>query len=121
MSSAVAPIFGVLGSCMGCMIFVENIAKQEPSAMNLMTFSTFLFISSIGLVFTSKFFTVKNQIPLKGYFKTVSVFFIVNVVNNQALNYHVPVPLHIIFRSVRKIKISFLPTKIRFRVPFLPH
>uniref|UniRef100_A0A1I7UNQ4 UAA transporter n=1 Tax=Caenorhabditis tropicalis TaxID=1561998 RepID=A0A1I7UNQ4_9PELO len=99
MSSAVAPIFGVLGSCMGCMVFVENIAKQEPAAMNLMTFSTFLFISSIGLVFTSKFFTVKNKIPLEGYIKTVSMFFFVNVVNNQALNFHVPVPLHIIFRS----------------------
>lgn len=84
---------------MGCMVFVENIAKQEPSAMNLMTFSTFLFISTVGLVSTSKFFTVKNQIPLKGYFKTVTMFFIVNVVNNQALNFHVPVPLHIIFRS----------------------
>uniref|UniRef100_A0A8R1HLE9 Uncharacterized protein n=1 Tax=Caenorhabditis japonica TaxID=281687 RepID=A0A8R1HLE9_CAEJA len=27
------------------------------------------------------------------------MFFTVNVVNNQALNFHVPVPLHIIFRS----------------------
>ncbi|CAD6199956.1 unnamed protein product [Caenorhabditis auriculariae] len=98
-TSAVGPIFGVLGSCMGCMVFVESIAKQEPSAMNLMTFSTFLFIATHGLFFTSKFFTVKNQIPLKGYVKTVSMFFIVNVVNNQALNFHVPVPLHIIFRS----------------------
>ncbi|CAI2351995.1 unnamed protein product [Caenorhabditis sp. 36 PRJEB53466] len=99
MSSAVAPIFGVLGSCMGCMVFVENIAKQEPAAMNLMTFSTFLFIATHGLIFTSKFFTVANRIPLKGYVWTVSMFFIVNVVNNQALNFHVPVPLHIIFRS----------------------
>ncbi|CAB3409484.1 unnamed protein product [Caenorhabditis bovis] len=97
--SAIAPVFGVLGSCMGCMIFVENIAKQEPSAMNLMTFSTFLFIAAQGLVMTSRFFTVPNKIPLRGYFKTVVTFFIVNVVNNQALNYHVPVPLHIIFRS----------------------
>lgn len=33
--------------------------------MNLMTFSTFLFIASQGLIFTSKFFTVPNKIPLR--------------------------------------------------------
>ncbi|MFH4983705.1 hypothetical protein AB6A40_010414 [Gnathostoma spinigerum] len=34
-----------------------------------------------------------------GYAPTVISFFLLNVINNQALNYHVPVPLHIIFRS----------------------
>uniref|UniRef100_A0A158P6L9 UAA transporter n=1 Tax=Angiostrongylus cantonensis TaxID=6313 RepID=A0A158P6L9_ANGCA len=67
--------------------------------MNLMTFSTFLFIACQGLIFTSKFLTVHNKIPLRGYTLTVIMFFVVNVVNNQALNFHVPVPLHIIFRS----------------------
>ncbi|KIH47108.1 UAA transporter family protein [Ancylostoma duodenale] len=90
MSSPIAPILGVLGGCMGCMVFVEKIAKQEPSSMNLMTFSTFLFIASQGLIFTSKFFTVPNKIPLRGYIPTVITFFTVNVVNNQALNFHVP-------------------------------
>ncbi|XGW25195.1 hypothetical protein V3C99_006536 [Haemonchus contortus] len=99
MTSPLAPIMGVLGGCMGCMIFVEKIAKGEPSSMNLMTFSTFLFIASHGLIFTSKFFTVPNKIPIKGYIPTVITFFTVNVINNQALNFHVPVPLHIIFRS----------------------
>ncbi|GMR48045.1 hypothetical protein PMAYCL1PPCAC_18240, partial [Pristionchus mayeri] len=80
-------------------LFVESIAKKEPSAMNLMTFATFGFISLIGLVFTMKFFTVSFKIPFKGILKVVVVFFLVNVINNQALNYHVPVPLHIIFRS----------------------
>ncbi|KAK6013693.1 UAA transporter family protein, partial [Ostertagia ostertagi] len=61
MTSPLAPILGVLGGCMGCMIFVEKIAK--------------------------------------GYIPTVITFFTVNVINNQALNFHVPVPLHIIFRS----------------------
>ncbi|PIO67902.1 UAA transporter family protein, partial [Teladorsagia circumcincta] len=61
MASPLAPILGVLGGCMGCMIFVEKIAK--------------------------------------GYIPTVITFFTVNVINNQALNFHVPVPLHIIFRS----------------------
>ncbi|VDL78217.1 unnamed protein product [Nippostrongylus brasiliensis] len=99
MASPIAPILGVLGGCMGCMVFVEKIAKEEPSSMNLMTFSTFFFIACHGLIFTSKFFTVPNKIPLRGYLPTVITFFTVNVINNQALNFHVPVPLHIIFRS----------------------
>ncbi|PAV91044.1 hypothetical protein WR25_01256 [Diploscapter pachys] len=97
--SAVEAIVGTLGSCMGCMIVVENIAKKEPSSMNLMTFATFFFIASQGLIFTSRFFTQPNKIPLRGYRAVIFWFFIVNVINNQALNYHVPVPLHIIFRS----------------------
>ncbi|VDM81170.1 unnamed protein product [Strongylus vulgaris] len=99
MPSPVASILGVLGGCMGCMVFVEKIAKTEPTSMNLMTFSTFLFIATQGLFFTSKFFSVPNKIPLRGYIPTVITFFTVNVINNQALNFHVPVPLHIIFRS----------------------
>uniref|UniRef100_F1LAD3 UDP-xylose and UDP-N-acetylglucosamine transporter-like protein n=1 Tax=Ascaris suum TaxID=6253 RepID=F1LAD3_ASCSU len=99
MASAVIPISGTLAGCIGCMYFVESIAKEEPGSMNLMTFSTFSFISLEGLLFTSKFFSVPNKIPLRGYLPTVITFFLVNVINNQALNFHVPVPLHIIFRS----------------------
>uniref|UniRef100_A0A0N4ZP69 UAA transporter n=1 Tax=Parastrongyloides trichosuri TaxID=131310 RepID=A0A0N4ZP69_PARTI len=97
--AAIATIGGALGGCMGCMYFVESLAKEAPSAMNLYTFASFLFVFVEGLIFTSKFFTVKNKIPLKGYIPVVSMFFFVNVINNQALNFHVPVPLHIIFRS----------------------
>ncbi|CEF61842.1 UDP-xylose and UDP-N-acetylglucosamine transporter [Strongyloides ratti] len=97
--AAIASIGGALGGCMGCMYFVESLAKEVPSSMNLYTFSSFLFVFLEGLIFTSKFFTVKNKIPIKGYIPVVSMFFFVNVVNNQALNFHVPVPLHIIFRS----------------------
>uniref|UniRef100_A0A7E4V6Z6 UAA transporter n=1 Tax=Panagrellus redivivus TaxID=6233 RepID=A0A7E4V6Z6_PANRE len=97
--SAALSVAGVLTGCIGSMTCVESLAKQQPAAMNLLTFSTFAFIFLEGLIVTSKFFTVKNQIPLKGYVPVVITFFLVNVINNQALNYHVPVPLHIIFRS----------------------
>ncbi|VDM50364.1 unnamed protein product [Toxocara canis] len=107
MSSALVPISGTLAGCIGCMYFVESIAKEEPGSMNLMTFSTFTFISLEGLIFTSKFFSVPNKIPLKGYLPTVITFFLVNVINNQALNFHVPVPLHIIFRSVSFFELFF--------------
>ncbi|KAL3114945.1 hypothetical protein niasHT_011381 [Heterodera trifolii] len=99
MSDAAFSVFGALGGCIGCMICVESLAKEDPSAMNLMTFATFLFISVEGLLFTTQCFSVKNKIPIRGYLPVVITFFIVNVINNQALNFHVPVPLHIIFRS----------------------
>ncbi|VDK84319.1 unnamed protein product [Litomosoides sigmodontis] len=81
--------------------------------MNLMTFSSFLFISLEGLIFTSKFFAVPNKIPIRfcGYLPTVIIFFYVNIINNQALNFHVPVPLHIIFRS-GSLSVSLILTKI---------
>lgn len=92
-------IGSVLGSCCGCMIFVEYLAREDAGSMNLMTFSTFLFISIEGLISQSRFGQVKNLIPLRAYAELVVIFFLVSVVNNQALNFHVPVPLHIIFRS----------------------
>uniref|UniRef100_A0A915E800 UDP-xylose and UDP-N-acetylglucosamine transporter n=1 Tax=Ditylenchus dipsaci TaxID=166011 RepID=A0A915E800_9BILA len=92
-------VLGTLTGCMGCMVCVESLAKEQPSAMNLMTFATFLFISLEGLFVTSRLLTVENRIPIKGYIPVVLTFFLCNVINNQALNFHVPVPLHIIFRS----------------------
>ncbi|KAI6202132.1 hypothetical protein M3Y96_00916100 [Aphelenchoides besseyi] len=99
MDGATTAVVGTLTGCMSCMVVVESLANRQPSAMNLMTFANFLFIAIEGLVFTSKFFTVRNKIPIRAYVPVVLMFCFVNVVNNQALNYHVPVPLHIIFRS----------------------
>ncbi|KAI1710546.1 UAA transporter family domain-containing protein [Ditylenchus destructor] len=96
MSVAIA---GTLSGCMSCMVLVESLAKEQPAAMNLVTFSTFLFIALEGLIVTTGFFTIPNRIPLRAFIPVVLTFFAVNVINNQALNFHVPVPLHIIFRS----------------------
>ncbi|XP_003375703.1 UDP-N-acetylglucosamine transporter slc35b4 [Trichinella spiralis] len=89
----------VLVSCCGCMVVVEKLARRDPECMNLMTFSTFLFVTMEGLVSNPQFIIQKPQIPLKAYVKIVILFFLVNVINNQALSYNIPVPLHIIFRS----------------------
>jgi UDP-xylose/UDP-N-acetylglucosamine transporter B4 len=97
--SAAFSIFGTLTGCIGSMTCVESLAKEQPGAMNLLTFSTFFFITLEGLFVTSKFLTIPNKIPFKGYLPVCAAFFFVNVINNQALNFHVPVPLHIIFRS----------------------
>ncbi|KRY83446.1 UDP-xylose and UDP-N-acetylglucosamine transporter [Trichinella pseudospiralis] len=89
----------VLVSCCGCMVVVEKLARHDPECMNLMTFSTFLFVTMEGLVSNPQFIMHKPKIPLKAYVKIVILFFLVNVINNQALSYNIPVPLHIIFRS----------------------
>ncbi|VDO17930.1 unnamed protein product [Brugia timori] len=73
MTVALYPISGTLVGCIGCMYFVESIAKEQPSSMNLMTFSTFLFISLEGLIFTSKFFAVPNKIPIRSFKYELSV------------------------------------------------
>ncbi|VDO83125.1 unnamed protein product [Soboliphyme baturini] len=67
--------------------------------MNLMTFSTFLVIALEGFIFGTNYLRRKNHIPIRAYLKVVIVSFAVSVINNQALNFNVPVPLHIIFRS----------------------
>lgn len=100
MSGAAVAIAGTLGGCMSCMTVVEGLARLHPDAMNLMTFSNFLFIALHGLVFTSRFLSVPNKIPIRAYVPVVLVFCFVNVINNMALSFRVPVPLHIIFRSV---------------------
>ena len=107
---------GTLTGCIACMTCVESLAKyithflriftyyanfrENPSAMSLLTFATFLFIALEGLFVSSRFLTIPNKIPIRGYIPVVIVFTFVNFINNQALNFHVPVSLHIIFRSV---------------------
>ncbi|KRZ05833.1 UDP-xylose and UDP-N-acetylglucosamine transporter [Trichinella zimbabwensis] len=54
----------VLVSCCGCMVVVEKLARQDPECMNLMTFSTFLFVTMEGLVSNPQFIMQKPKIPL---------------------------------------------------------
>uniref|UniRef100_A0A5S6R299 UDP-xylose and UDP-N-acetylglucosamine transporter n=1 Tax=Trichuris muris TaxID=70415 RepID=A0A5S6R299_TRIMR len=89
----------VIATCCACVMVVEKLVNEDSGCMNLMTFASFLFVAAEGLLFTSRFFTVKNHIPLRSYVNVVVLFFLVNVINNQALNFRIPMPLHIIFRS----------------------
>ncbi|XP_033150473.1 UDP-xylose and UDP-N-acetylglucosamine transporter-like [Drosophila busckii] len=93
-----AMIFVFVGCCSN-VICLELIIKIDPGAGNLITFTQFLFIALEGLIFTSKFFTVKPKIALKDYVKLVLLFFGANVCNNYAFNFNIPMPLHMIFRS----------------------
>ncbi|KAI0229823.1 UDP-xylose and UDP-N-acetylglucosamine transporter [Lamellibrachia satsuma] len=95
-SIAIAAVF--IGCCSN-LVFLELLITESPSSGNLITFVQFVFISFEGLFFTSKFFTRKPAIPISTYVFMVAQFFIVNVANNYALNFNIPMPLHLIFRS----------------------
>jgi solute carrier family 35 (UDP-xylose/UDP-N-acetylglucosamine transporter), member B4 len=65
--------------------------------VNLVTFFQYSFIACHGLIFTSKFFTVKNVIAIKDYIIFVIMFFTTNVCCTNALNFNIPMPLCIVF------------------------
>ncbi|CEF69125.1 GDP-mannose 4,6 dehydratase [Strongyloides ratti] len=94
-----SPVPLTILTCTSCMFFIELLSKKKENCMVFLTFCTFAFIAIHGLIFTSKFFTVKRNIPLRVYFKIAFIFFIVNLSNNQSLQYNISVPICIIFRS----------------------
>lgn len=98
MKATIAVLLVFIG-CMTNVIFLEMLIKEDPGSGNLITFSQFLFIAVEGYIFTSKLGRVKPHIRKKNYLVVTTLFFIVNLLNNYAFNFNVPVPLHIIFRS----------------------
>jgi len=89
----------VLVSCCSNVIFLELLVRQDPGIGNLVTFSQFLVIAVEGFVFTTKLGTVGPVVPFKSWITLVVMYFMVSVTNNYALSYHVPMPLHMIFRA----------------------
>eukprot|EP00092_Neocalanus_flemingeri_P040875 GFUD01044498.1.p1 GENE.GFUD01044498.1~~GFUD01044498.1.p1 ORF type:complete len:337 (-),score=54.72 GFUD01044498.1:334-1344(-) len=92
-------ILTVLIGCCCNVIFLELMIKQDPGCGNLITFSQFIVIAIEGLVFTTRFLTVKPKVPFSSWIILVVMFFLVSVSNNYALNFNIPMPLHMIFRA----------------------
>ncbi|VDO88893.1 unnamed protein product [Heligmosomoides polygyrus] len=74
--------------------------REVKNSLNLFTLATCIFVSLEGLIFHSRFFTVKQAIPTRVYLKIVVIFFIVNLCNNYAMKCNIYFPLFIIFKSV---------------------
>jgi len=89
----------VIVGCMSNVIFLELMIKEDPGAGNLITFSQFCVIALEGLVVTTKFLTVTPKVPFTSWITLVIMFFLVSVSNNYALNFNIPMPLHMIFRA----------------------
>ncbi|XP_069763910.1 UDP-xylose and UDP-N-acetylglucosamine transporter [Narcine bancroftii] len=87
-----------LGCCSN-VVFLELLVRDFPGCGNVVTFGQFLFIALEGFIFQAHFLTKARVIPLRNYLIMVSMFFVVSVVNNYALNFNIPMPLHMIFRS----------------------
>ncbi|XP_071809940.1 UDP-xylose and UDP-N-acetylglucosamine transporter-like [Asterias amurensis] len=98
MIAVIATILVFVGCCSN-VIFLELIVSEFPGSGNLFTFAQFLLISVEGFIFTTQFGTKAPVIPIKNYFVLVFFFFTTSIVNNYALNFHIPLPLHMIFRS----------------------
>ncbi|XP_050414144.1 UDP-xylose and UDP-N-acetylglucosamine transporter isoform X2 [Patella vulgata] len=90
--------FVFIGCCSN-VYFLELLVSEYPGSGNIVTFSQFLFIALEGFIFTSKFGMKKAVVPFSYYVSMVSMFFIVQVVNNLAFNFNISMPLHMIFRS----------------------
>ncbi|GJQ69949.1 hypothetical protein Trydic_g13339 [Trypoxylus dichotomus] len=98
-SKAITAIVLVYVGCGLNNVFLEYLVRSEPGTGNLITFSQFVFIAIHGLIFTSKFGQAPRVIPLSDYLTLVTLFFITSVLNNWVFDFHIPVPLHMIFRS----------------------
>lgn len=86
-------------ACCSNVVFLELLVIQDPGIGNLLTFSQFLVISIEGFVFTTKFGTRRPQVPFGAWLVLVMMYFLVNVINNYALSYNIPMPLHMVFRA----------------------
>ncbi|XP_067935006.1 nucleotide sugar transporter SLC35B4-like [Watersipora subatra] len=88
-----------LASCIINVMFLEKLIKSDKECSNLITFACFALLSVDGFLFTSKCFTKKRVIPLRYNALLVTIFFFSNVANNLVFRFHVPMTLHMIFKS----------------------
>jgi UDP-xylose/UDP-N-acetylglucosamine transporter B4 len=90
----------IFGGCCSNVYSLEVLTKVEPTSGNLITFCQFLLIATEGLFFQITAKGLKQRkIPLQNWGLMVCLFFTVSVLNNYALRFNIPMPLHIVFRS----------------------
>ena len=89
----------VLVGCCSNVVFLELLVKEAPGIGNLVTFLQFLIIGIEGFVVTMKFGSVEPKVPYAAWFTLIVMYFLVSVSTNYALNFNIPMPLHMIFKS----------------------
>jgi UDP-xylose/UDP-N-acetylglucosamine transporter B4 len=89
----------VLVGCCSNVVFLELLVTEAPGIGNLVTFLQFLVIATEGFFFTINMGRTTPKVPFTAWLKLVVMYFLVSVVNNYALNFHIPMPLHMIFRA----------------------
>ena len=81
-------------------LFITPTCRDDPESGNIITFFQFLFVALESGLFVTRFGCKPSHIPIPKYFVLVTFFFVVSVLNNYALSFDVPLPLHMIFRAV---------------------
>jgi len=92
-------ILMVLTGCWANVVFLEFLITYDPGSGNLITFNHFFWIAVEGFIVTTKCGTVTPNVPLRSWVTLVAMYFVVSVTNNYALNFDIPMPLHMIFRA----------------------
>ncbi|OQR74628.1 UDP-xylose and UDP-N-acetylglucosamine transporter-like [Tropilaelaps mercedesae] len=87
------------GACCSNVVFLEQLVRLEPSCTALVTFAQFAFIAVEKFFSETRCFRKRRTVPLSRYFQMVGVFFAQSFLNNYALSFHIPMPLHMIFKS----------------------
>lgn len=138
----------VFGGCCSNAITLEHITARYPNAGVLITFFQFLIVSLYGLPKQFTFNDppefkhaangpngtvsapttprrrwiprLKNRkVPLLPYFIQVALFFVLSTLNNAAFAYHIPMTVHIVFRSggmIINMILGWMFTKKRYTV-----
>ncbi|KNE59020.1 hypothetical protein AMAG_03370 [Allomyces macrogynus ATCC 38327] len=103
----------VFGGCCSNAYFLERLVRIESSSTHLLTFAQFAFVSAVNLPhfleprpdaavrpwWRPSWRLRPPVIPYAKWMVIVVAFTLVNVMNNLALAYKVPMPVHIVFRS----------------------
>jgi len=121
-------LYLVFGGCCFNVVTLESILKVQKRCGRLITLIQFIFIASEGLIhnirfhnpFKEKTFPISlkpRKAPLYKWFLMVLLFFISSVLNNLVFEYHISIPIHIIFRSssiIMNMLMSWLILKRRY-------
>ncbi|KAF9526731.1 UAA transporter family-domain-containing protein [Crepidotus variabilis] len=94
----------IFGGCCSNALTLEQITLEHPNAGSVLTFFQFLLISLHGLpkfIIWTRFGPRfrPRRIPFVTYVAQVALFYFVNLLNNAAFAYQIPMAVHIIFRS----------------------
>ncbi|KAJ7159827.1 UAA transporter [Mycena crocata] len=94
----------IFGGCCSNAITLEQLTTQYPFSGSLLTAFQFLIISLHGIpshITWTKYGPrfKPHRIPLTPYLVQVILFYLISLLNNAAFSYHIPMSVHIIFRS----------------------
>jgi len=121
-------LYLVFGGCCFNVITLESILKIQNKCGRLITLIQFIFIASEGLIHNIQFhnpikektFPISlkpRKAPLYKWILMVILFFVSSVLNNLVFEYHISIPVHIIFRSssiIMNMLMSWLILKRRY-------